>query len=957
MIIKVIANTLDTSIDKRVAGLSDYIHDPKQTRGEYLSDYISQLHSSFSDELISEKCVYSNSRNFLDDDPHYQKIEMSQTASLNSQVIDPIVHIVGSFKKFEVPTTEQLEEQIDILTKHLGAEELQMQYAMHVDTDNVHFHLIINKVHPFQKNKRNQNKVIDLGDGWILNAVHRAAAEIEAKQSWEPEPNPLFIYNFELGKCERNQNYIAEPDAQKINSKIRDQQHRHQQKSQLSNEISAANNYQTYLAQDIEHIFSNAKNWQDWHQQLAQSGILYEKKRNGSIFKIQTSEKQILTFKASLFCNKQVTLKNLEKIWGDFTLPDIGQTRIPLIKLSDTAQQNETKTSTLHAYHLFNNEDFLIKDLHDSYLTMKSMKDIYSQKRRSKYQDINFENEIYKYNKNAFLKQYQNRFPAQSSDVIFTLLHYHHNAEQLSTRAEIRKVFLSQNQHLSKKTADKLLDKKNFSRKFYSTHVTSYADFLRFISPTDPLFIQQQFLFDQRQSKNFIAQNNPNIKTAQILFDQHQLDEPIAIQNQYGILVFSNYSMNRLQQCINALDPKLRETLRGSVEFKELFHTALQHRFENIQDINKDRVLPSFKNLSPQQIQTSFKELYKYFNATNPCQSSVLSKTALLLNCCGVAADTLQSTLAECIRKNDIPDLSIENQKILMLRIRNLIYTQSLKLNKQYFNANEIEECWKLYFSQKLTPSIHQYELDTRTSDSSPDLYQGLSLIPKNQINKSYQHTEHLSEIDFQMYEFFEYSCRSRLKKKQEIEAANSFTASESNSNSNQQTQKRFFPHTKYQIDYKFGCKFYLDQKEVAFFEDKNSSEINVLSKNDTHIHDALLLARDKFGVVLVSGTDEFKQKVQQLATLEDIQIEFDSPPKQVPHSPIDSTKAENDQIEYKRSDQNSQNKELALEPKELSRTNQVDKATHFYENQSVSPPTRKQESQPENRSYDGPGF
>ncbi len=35
--------------------------------------------------------------------------------------------------------------------------------------------------------------------------------------------------------------------------------------------------------------------------------------------------------------------------------------------------------------------------------------------------------------------------------------------------------------------------------------------------------------------------------------------------------------MNRLQQCINALNPKLRETLRGSVEFKELFHTALQH--------------------------------------------------------------------------------------------------------------------------------------------------------------------------------------------------------------------------------------------------------------------------------------------------------------------------------------------------------------------------------------------
>lgn len=947
MIIKVIANTLDTSIDKRVEGLSDYIHDPKRTRGEYLSDYISQLHSSVNDTLISEKCVYSNSRNFLDDDPRYQKIEMSQTASLNSQVIDPIVHLVGSFKKFEVPTTQQLEEQIDILTKHLGAEELQMQYAMHSDTDNIHFHLILNKVHPFKKNKRNEHKVIDLGDGWILNAVHRAAAEIEAKQNWEPEPNPLFIYNNDSETCERNPNYIAEPDAQKINSKIRDQEHRHQQQSQLSNEILVANNYQTYLVQDIEHIFSNAKNWQDWHQQLAQVGILYEKKRNGSILKIQTSDNQILTFKASLFFNKQVTLKNLEKRWGEFTPHHVEQIRIYQPKFSTTAQHRLHESSKISAYHLFQSENFLVKELHDAYICMKSMKDIYSQKRRSKYQNINFENEIYKYNKNSFLKQYQKRFPAQSSDVIFTLLHYHHKAEQLSTRAEIRKVFLSQNQNLSQKTTDKLLDKNFFSRNFYSTQVTSYADFLKFVSPTDPLLIQQQFLFDQRQSKNFIAQNNPNIRKAQILFDQQQPDEPIAIQNQYGILVFSNYSMNRLRQCINALDLKQKARIRGSVEFKELFHIALQHRAEKIPEINNDRVLPSLKHLSPQHIQTSFKELYKYFNTTNPCQSSVLSKTALLLNCCGVAADTLQSTLAECIRQNDIPDLTLENQKILMLRIRNLIYTQSLKLNKQYFNANEIEQCWQLYFSQQLTPSIHQYERDTRTSDSSPDLYQGLSLIPKNQINKSYQHTEHLSELDFQMYEFFEYSRRSRLKKKQEVESANTLAASERSSSPNQQTPKHFFPRSKYQIEYKFDCTFYVDQKQVAFFEDKHSSKINVLSKNDIHIHDALLLAREKFGVVMVSGTDKFKQKVQQLAILEDIQIEFDSPPNQ----------ASNEKIEYTSCKQNSPKKELTLETNDPSQTNQVEKVTHFYENQSVPPPTRKQESQPENRSYNGPGF
>ena len=151
MITKIIPNVLGTSVENRINGLSDYIHNPNQTRIDYLSDYITQLHASFSHELISEKCVYSNSRNFLDDNIEYQKIEMSQTASLNTRVDDPIVHIVGSFKKFEVPTIQQLEEQIDILSKHLKADDLQMQYALHIDTDNVHFHLIINRIHPYRK--------------------------------------------------------------------------------------------------------------------------------------------------------------------------------------------------------------------------------------------------------------------------------------------------------------------------------------------------------------------------------------------------------------------------------------------------------------------------------------------------------------------------------------------------------------------------------------------------------------------------------------------------------------------------------------------------------------------------------------------------------------------------------------------------------------------------------------
>ena len=77
-------------------------------------------------------------------------------------------------------------------------------------------------------------------------------------------------------------------------------------------------------------------------------------------------------------------------------------------------------------------------------------------------------------------------------------------------------------------------------------------------------------------------------------------------------------------------------------------------------------------------------------------------------------------------------------------------------------------------------------------------------------------------------------------------------------------------------------------QKKVAFFETKNTSEITVVSHQHEHVRDALLLARDKFGVVLVFGTDEFKKQVQQIADSEDIKIEFKTTAQQKVNAAIE---------------------------------------------------------------------
>ncbi|WP_180058680.1 relaxase/mobilization nuclease domain-containing protein [Acinetobacter sp. YH12227] len=880
MIIKVIENTTGTSsVEQRVNGLSDYIHDPKPSRTDLLSDYIHQLHPSVDLSSI-EKCVYSNARNFLDDDPQQQKLEMSQTASLNSKVIDPIVHIIGSFKKFEVPTIEQLEEQIDIISKHLKAKDLQMQYAVHLDTDNVHFHLIINKVHPFLKNKNGENKVIDLGEGWLYKSLQRAVAEIEAKQGWEPEPNSMYIYDLESKKCNENPNYIAQPNAEKVSSRIRDQEHRHQKKSDITAGIIHGQQNIQQVNSVIQHVLNSSDCWRTWHEKLASQGIYYEKKRNGAIFNVKFGQYHEQTFKASLFCNKATTLKNLEKKWGDF--------ETSMMPVSNAIFRKKSATSTpykfndQHPYHLFERQDFLVQDLHEQYLKLKNKKDSITSLRKSTYKEVHFENEIYQNNKNQWLKSFKKTYPNQSTQSIFTLLHYQNQAEQTQLRKLQRENFSQSHEKLSQKVLQDTQAKFSLLQKFSSSKITSYADFLKYISPLHHLSIQQQFLLDQRQYRNFIRQDNPKIKTAKIIYDQHQPNEPIAIQNQYGILVFSNYSVPRLYQCIQHLDSNAKATPTGLPEFKKLYAVALQS-FENdekLVDINEKRVLPSLKKLSQSGLEACFNLIFKKFISESQNQSTALVKTSMLLNCCDIDLMKLQLTLKNCVDSNIISGFNEKSQKILIQRVNNLIQTQSTELNKQYFNSKEIEYCWKLYLNLEsvLDASVSQQHPKMRPIYSSPG--SDLRLIPKNETNKNYQRSESLSELDYlQIQQYFEYRQNSNLKKKKENKLSNTLDSQDPKITEDQNKKQKYFSHNKYAIEYKFGQKFYIDQRKVAFFERDNSPEIIVVSEQKKHIEDALLLALDKFGSVLVSGTDDFKRQVQEIAQLTKIEITFDIAP------------------------------------------------------------------------------
>ena len=74
-------------------------------------------------------------------------IQITQAKNTRSQS-DKTYHLVFSFREGEHPPLEVLHQIEDALCEVLGYSDHQRISAVHIDTDNLHVHVAINKVHP-----------------------------------------------------------------------------------------------------------------------------------------------------------------------------------------------------------------------------------------------------------------------------------------------------------------------------------------------------------------------------------------------------------------------------------------------------------------------------------------------------------------------------------------------------------------------------------------------------------------------------------------------------------------------------------------------------------------------------------------------------------------------------------------------------------------------------------------
>jgi len=240
----------------------------------------------------TEKTVYTGARGFLAETPEGQTAEMLALAQEAVRSKDPVNHYVLSWQEGEQPTPAQVEDAVTIFLDELGLKDHQAIYGLHADTDNLHLHLVVNRVNP------DSLKVIKPNRGFDIEAAHKAVARIEQAQGWEREQHGRYQVQAD-GTVSKTQRTPDQPRPRQPDHPKRDHEHRTGEKSAERVGIEQA-----------APIIKRAQTWQDLHRELAAVGIQYERTGSGAVLKVGD-----VTVKASS-ADRAASLGQLQKRLG-----------------------------------------------------------------------------------------------------------------------------------------------------------------------------------------------------------------------------------------------------------------------------------------------------------------------------------------------------------------------------------------------------------------------------------------------------------------------------------------------------------------------------------------------------------------------------------------------------------------------------------------------------------------
>jgi hypothetical protein len=209
------------------------------------------------------------------DDPKWAVHEMQAVQSRNQRAKgDRTYHLVISFRAGEDLPGDALAQIEDEFCRALGFAEHQRVSVVHRDTDHLHFHVAINKVHPTKFTLHEP-----------FNDYHTRAKlcqQIEAR------------YGLESFHCASKRNAPA------------------QQKAAAMEAVAGVESLIGYVQRSLKNSMASARSWQELHQAFAKAGVALKPQGNGLV--VESNGKMA---KASS-CFREMSKSALEKRFGTF---------------------------------------------------------------------------------------------------------------------------------------------------------------------------------------------------------------------------------------------------------------------------------------------------------------------------------------------------------------------------------------------------------------------------------------------------------------------------------------------------------------------------------------------------------------------------------------------------------------------------------------------------------------
>lgn len=213
--------------------------------------------------------------NCQSDDPKWAVHEMQAVQSRNQRAKgDRTYHLVISFRAGEYPPGDTLAQIEAVFCRALGFAEHQRVSVVHRDTDNLHLHVAINKVHPTKFTLHEP-----------FNDYHT-----QAKLSEQLEAR----YGLESDRSAAKRDVPG------------------QQKAAAMEAIAGVESLIGYVQRSLGNSVTSARSWQELHEAFAKVGVALRPRGNGLV--VTSSGK---TAKASS-CFRELSKSALERRFGPF---------------------------------------------------------------------------------------------------------------------------------------------------------------------------------------------------------------------------------------------------------------------------------------------------------------------------------------------------------------------------------------------------------------------------------------------------------------------------------------------------------------------------------------------------------------------------------------------------------------------------------------------------------------